>query len=51
VVDSRCRVIGYGGLRVADASVMPDLPRAGPDRTCVMIGERAAAFLRSDLAG
>lgn len=46
VVDSRCRVIGLEGLLVADASVMPDLPRAGPHLACVMIGERVAAWLR-----
>jgi choline dehydrogenase-like flavoprotein len=32
---------------VADASVMPDLPRANPHLTCVAIGERVAALVRS----
>jgi len=40
VVDERLRVIGYEGLRVADASIMPLLPRAHPMLTCVLIGER-----------
>jgi choline dehydrogenase-like flavoprotein len=40
VVDTRGRVIGYDGLRVADASIMPSLPRANPMLTCVLIGER-----------
>jgi choline dehydrogenase/5-(hydroxymethyl)furfural/furfural oxidase len=40
VVDERLRVIGYAGLRVADASVIPVLPRAHPMLTCVLIGER-----------
>jgi choline dehydrogenase-like flavoprotein len=40
VVDERLRVVGYEGLRVADASVMPVLPRAHPMLTCVLIGER-----------
>ncbi|HEY5874848.1 MAG TPA: GMC oxidoreductase [Ilumatobacteraceae bacterium] len=43
VVDASCRVIGYEGLRVCDASVMPDLPRANPHLTTVVIAERVAA--------
>lgn len=42
VVDDSCRVIGVEGLRVADASVMPSLPRAAPHLTVVMIGEHLA---------
>ena len=40
VVDTDCRVIGYDGLRVCDASVMPDLPRANTHLTTVAIAER-----------
>jgi hypothetical protein len=40
VVDERLRVPGYDGLRVADASVVPVLPRAHPMLTCALIGER-----------
>jgi len=40
VVDERLQVIGYGGLRVADASIIPLLPRAHPMLTCALIGER-----------
>ncbi len=40
VVDERLRVVGYDGLRVADAAVIPILPRAHPMLTCVLIGER-----------
>jgi choline dehydrogenase-like flavoprotein len=47
VVDPRCRVIGLRGVRVADASVMPDLPRANPHLTCVAIGERIADLIRA----
>ena len=43
VVDASCRVIGYERLRVCDASVMPDLPRANPHLTTVVIAERVAA--------
>jgi choline dehydrogenase len=42
VVDPDCRVLGIDGLRVADASVMPESPRANIHLTCVAIGERAA---------
>ena len=47
VVDPACRVLGLRGARVADASVMPDLPRANPHLTCVAIGERVAALVRA----
>ena len=46
VVDPACRVLGLQGLRVIDASIMPDVPRANTHLTCVMIGERMAAQLR-----
>jgi choline dehydrogenase len=40
VVDPFGRVIGYDGLRVADASILPTLPAANPMLTCVLVGER-----------
>jgi 5-(hydroxymethyl)furfural/furfural oxidase len=46
VVDTDCRVIGYEGLRVCDASVMPDLPRANTHLTTVAIAERLMTRLR-----
>ena len=46
VVDARLRVRGIEGLRVADASVMPDVVGATTHAACVMIGARAAEFLR-----
>ncbi len=42
VVDPDCRVLGVDGLRVVDASVMPESPRANIHLTCVAIGEHAA---------
>mmetsp|Transcript_63199 Transcript_63199/g.105144 ORF Transcript_63199/g.105144 Transcript_63199/m.105144 type:complete len:610 (-) Transcript_63199:232-2061(-) len=45
VVDLRLRVLGVHGVRVADASVMPEPPSGNTHATCMMIGERAAAFL------
>jgi choline dehydrogenase len=45
VVDAELRVRGIGGLRVADASVMPSLPRGNPNLACMMIGEKAADLI------
>lgn len=47
VVDPELRVHGVEGLRVADASVMPTLISGNPNAVCIMIGERAADFLRA----
>ena len=46
VVDPACRVLGLENLRVIDASIMPEVPRANTHLTCVMIGEKMAAELR-----
>jgi choline dehydrogenase len=46
VVDPTLRVIGVDRLRVADASVMPNLISGNTNATTIMIGERAADFLR-----
>ncbi len=46
VVDLECRVLGYRGLRVCDASVMPDVPRANTHLTTVAIAEAVADLLR-----
>jgi choline dehydrogenase-like flavoprotein len=40
VVDTDGRVIGYQRLRVCDASVMPDLPKANTHLTTVAIAQR-----------
>jgi len=48
VTDSRGRVIGIEGLRVADASVMPVIPRANTNITTVMIGEKIADAILAD---
>ncbi len=45
VVDTQCRVFGYDGLRVCDASVMPDLPKANTHLTTVAIAERLATLM------
>ena len=46
VVDAALQVRGIEGLRVADASVMPALPRGNPNLPVMMIGEKAADLIR-----
>ena len=48
VVDQRGGVRGLKGLRVADASIMPDCIRANTNATSIMIGERVADFIREE---
>ena len=47
VVDQWCRVHGLSGLRVADASIMPDVVRANTNVTTMMIAERCADFIKA----
>ena len=47
VVDQYGRVRGLDGLRVADASIMPDVVRANTNATSIMIGERVSDWMRS----
>ncbi len=42
VVDSALRVRGFEGLRVADASIMPQVPSANTMAARLMVGEKAA---------
>lgn len=46
VVDPDCRVIGVDGLRVVDASIMPEIPRANTHLTTVMIAEHMAERMK-----
>jgi choline dehydrogenase-like flavoprotein len=45
VLDPQLRVHGLAGLRVADTSVLPVVPRRGTAATAVAIGERAAQLI------
>ena len=45
VVDSELRVHGVEGLRVADASIMPEIVNAPIHAACVMIGEKCASIM------
>jgi choline dehydrogenase len=48
VVDSRLRVRGVAGLRIADGSILPFLPAINPCITTMMIGEKCADMLKED---
>ena len=48
VIDPYCRVRAIPNLRVVDASVMPTIPRANINLTCIMIGERVAEWMRDE---
>lgn len=45
VVDSELRVLGVAGLRVADASVMPNIISGNTNAASIMIGEKAAEMI------
>ena len=46
VVDQHLKVKGVQGLRVADASIMPDCIRANTNATTIMIGEKVADYIK-----
>jgi len=49
VVDQYGRVHGLTGLRVVDASIMPDCPRANTNVVTMLLGERIADGIHQGL--
>ncbi|HXA43661.1 MAG TPA: GMC family oxidoreductase N-terminal domain-containing protein [Candidatus Solibacter sp.] len=47
VVDADGRVLGLDSLRVADASILPTVPRANTHLAAVVVGEKIAATMRA----
>ena len=45
VVDPELRVVGVDGLRIADASIFPEIVYVNPALTCLVVGERCAELI------
>jgi choline dehydrogenase-like flavoprotein len=49
VVDQTGRVHGIEGLRIGDASIMPDCVRANTNATAMMIGEHLVNLIQCEM--
>jgi 5-(hydroxymethyl)furfural/furfural oxidase len=49
VLDAGCRVRGVAGLWIADASIMPSIPRANTCLPVMMIAEHVASLFRGEI--
>jgi choline dehydrogenase len=47
VVDAEARVHGIEGLRVVDASIMPEIPCCNTNLPTLMLAERVASYITS----
>jgi choline dehydrogenase len=48
VVDGRLKVYGIDKLRIADGSILPRVTTGNTMAPCVIIGEKAAKFIKSE---
>lgn len=51
VVDSHGSVIGTTGLKVIDASIMPNVPRGNTNIPTIMIAEKMADIIKNEIDG
>ncbi|MDP6218580.1 MAG: GMC oxidoreductase, partial [Alphaproteobacteria bacterium] len=48
VVNERLAVHGIDRLRIADASIFPNIPTGNTNAPAIMVGEKAASIIRGE---